>query len=73
MNDARWQYDSVTQISIGDNIYYRDNWYQVLINYISGETDKTGYTPLFNRTILIDDDGNRVTCHNYKQLRYVKW
>jgi hypothetical protein len=73
MNDARWQYDSVTQISIGDNIYYRDNWYQVLINYISGETDKTGYTPLLNRTILIDDDGNRVTCHNYKQLRYVKW
>ena len=46
MNDARWQYDSVTQISIGDNIYYRDNWYQVLINYISGETDKTGYTPV---------------------------
>jgi len=45
----------------------------VLINYISGETDKTGYTPLLNRTILIDDDGNRVTCHNYKQLRYVKW
>lgn len=71
MNDARWQYDSVTQISIGDNIYYRDNWYQVLINYISGETDKTGYTPLFNRTILIDETGQRVTVHNYKQLRRV--
>ena len=66
-------YENVRDIFISDNVTYKNKWYQVLINYISGETDKTGYTPLYNRTILIDDDGNRVTCQNYKQLRYVKW
>ena len=28
--------------------------YQVLINYIKGETDAKNYTPKSNRTILID-------------------
>ena len=42
--------------------------YQVLINYIKGETDAKNYTPKNNRTILIDNNGNRITCHNYKEL-----
>ena len=32
----------------------------VLINYIKGETDAKNYTLKNNRTILIDDNGNRI-------------
>ena len=63
------QYHTVKHIGVSDTVEYQNSIYQVLINYISGETDKTGYTPLFNRTILIDETGKRVKCHNYKQLR----
>ena len=63
------QYHTVNQIGVGDNVEYQKSLWQVIINYISGETDKTGYTPLFNRTILINETGKRVNCHNYKQLR----
>ena len=63
------RYKKPEYIGVGDNVRFKNSDYQVLINYISGETDKTGYTPLFNRTILIDETGKRVTCHNYKQLR----
>ena len=42
--------------------------YKVLINYIKGETDAKGFTPKNNRTILIDDDGNRTTVYDYKKL-----
>ncbi len=63
------QYSTVKHIGLGDSVTYRNNHYLVLINYISGETDKTGYTPLYNRTILISETGQRVTCHNYKELR----
>ena len=47
---------------------YNNKNYQVLINYIKGETDAKNYTPKNNRTILIDDNGNRITCHNFEQL-----
>ena len=40
----------------------------VLTNYIKGETDAKGYTPKSNRTILIDDNDNRIVCDDYKQL-----
>jgi hypothetical protein len=63
------QYHTVNHIGVSDTVEYKNSIWQVLINYISGETDKTGYTPLLNRTILIDETGKRVTCHNYKQLR----
>ena len=63
------QYNTVKQIGLGDVVEYQNSIWHVLINYISGETDKTGYTPLFNRTILISETGQRITCHNYKQLR----
>ena len=62
-------YDSPYEIGIGDNVNYNFVNYQVLINYIKGETDAKGYTPQSNRTILIDDNGQRITVHNYKQLR----
>ena len=41
------QYHTVNQIGVGDNVEYQKSFWQVIINYISGETDKTGYTPLF--------------------------
>ena len=62
-------YDSPYEIGIGDNVNYNFVNYQVLINYIKGETDAKGYTPKSNRTILIDNNGQRITVHNYKQLR----
>ena len=61
-------YTSPYEIGIGDNVNYNFMNYQVLINYIKGETDAKGYTPKLNRTILIDDNDNRVICDDYKQL-----
>ena len=60
-------------IGIGDVVIMTDKdgyktEHLVLINYIKGETDAKGYTPKSNRTILIDDNGNRVICDDYKQL-----
>ena len=62
------RYINPNVIGVGDNVKYRNNQYQVLINYIKGETDAKNYTPKSNRTILIDDNDNRITCHNYKEL-----
>ena len=61
-------YTSPYEIGIGDNVNYNFMNYQVLINYIKGETDAKGYTPESNRTILIDDNDNRIICDDYKQL-----
>ena len=61
-------YKSPNVIGIGDNVNYNFMNYQVLINYIKGETDAKGYTPKSNRTILIDDNDNRIVCDDYKQL-----
>ena len=61
-------YKSPNVIGIGDNVRYKNKSYQVLINYIKGETDAKGYTPKSNRTILIDDNDNRIVCDDYKQL-----
>ena len=65
------KYNSPYEIGLGDNVRYKDKDYLVLINYIKGETDAKNYTPKSNRTILIDDNGNRITCHNYKELEIV--
>tara|TARA_B100000900_G_scaffold271706_1_gene232068 strand:- start:399 stop:602 length:204 start_codon:yes stop_codon:yes gene_type:complete len=62
------RYKSPNVIGLGDSVRYEGNDYLVLINYIKGETDAKNYTPKSNRTILIDDNGNRITCHNYKKL-----
>ena len=62
------KYNSPYEIGLGENVKYQGKNYLVLINYIKGETDAKNYTPKSNRTILIDDNGNRITCHNYKKL-----
>ena len=63
------QYHTVKHIGVSDTVEYQNSIWQVFINYIKGETDKTGYTPKANRTILINETGQQVTCHNYKLLR----
>ena len=62
-------YASPYQIGIGDNVNYNFMNYQVLINYIKGETDAKGYTSKSNRTILIDDNDNRIVCDDFTKLR----
>ena len=61
-------YASPYQIGLGDSVNYNFKNYLVLTNYIKGETDAKGYTPKSNRTILIDDNDNRIVCDDYKQL-----
>ena len=61
-------YTSPYEIGLGDSVNYNFKNYLVLINYIKGETDAKGYTPKSNRTILIDDNDNRIVCDDYKQL-----
>ena len=63
------RYISPNVIGIGDNVRYKNKTYQVLINYIKGETDAKGYTPKSNRTILIDDNDNRIICDDFTKLR----
>ena len=62
-------YTSPYEIGIGDNVNYNFMNYQVLINYIKGETDAKGYTPKSNRTILINDDDERVIVDDFTKLR----
>ena len=64
-------YKSPNVIGIGDNVRYKNKSYQVLINYIKGETDAKGYTPQRNRTILIDNYGKRTTVYDYSQMEVV--
>ena len=45
--------------------------YDVLVNYIVGETDATGYTPKVNRTILIDNNNRKVVVNDYKLLEII--
>ena len=61
-------YATPYDIGIGDNVTYKGKDYLVFINYIKGETDAKNYTPKNNRTILIDENSNRVVCHDYKKL-----
>ena len=62
-------YKSPNVIGLGDNVRYKNKSYLVLINYIKGETDAKGYTPKSNRTILIDDNDNRIICNDFTKLR----
>ena len=63
------RYKSPKFIGLGDSVNYNFKNYLVLINYIKGETDAKGYTPKSNRTILIDDDDNRIVCDDFTKLR----
>ena len=65
------RYINPTVIGVADNVRYKGKDYQVLINYIKGETDAKNYTPKSNRTILIDKNSNRVVCDNYKLLEII--
>ena len=65
-------YNSPYEIGLGDSVNYNFKNYLVLINYIKGETDVKGYTPKSNRTILIDDDDNRIVCDDFTKLRINK-
>ena len=62
-------YNSPYEIGLGDSVNYNFKNYLVLINYIKGETDAKGYTPKSNRTILIDNDDNRIVCDDFTKLR----
>ena len=67
------KYNSPYEIGLGDVVIMTDDTgykteHLVLTNYIKGETDAKGYTPKSNRTILIDDNDNRIVCDDYKQL-----
>ena len=65
------RYISPEVIGIGDNVRYKNKNYQVLINYIEGQTDAQNYTPKSNRTILIDNNDNRVVCNDYTLLEII--
>ena len=68
------KYKSPYEISVGDVVSMEDDTgyvteHLVLTNYIKGETDAKGYTPESNRTILIDDNDNRIICDDFTKLR----
>ena len=68
------KYNSVNEISVGDVVGMKDDTgylteHLVITNYIKGETDAKGYTPESNRTILIDDNDNRIICNDFTKLR----
>ena len=62
------KYNSVNEIGLGESVLYEGKEYLVLINYIKGETDKQGYTPKTNRTILIDDGNRKTVVNDYHKL-----
>ena len=62
------KYNSPKEICVGDVVVYEGRSYLVLVNYIKGETDKQGYTPKTNRTILIDDGDRKTVVNDYREL-----
>jgi len=58
-------------IGVSDNVRYKGQDYQVLINYIKGDKDRKGFIPTENFTVLINDRGKRVYCHNFKDLEII--
>ena len=66
------KYATPYDIGIGDNVTYKGNDYDVLINYIKGETDAKGFTPLNNHTILVNNKVGRITCLDYTQLEVIE-
>ena len=62
------KYNSPYEIGLGESVLYEGKEYLVLINYIKGETDAKGFTPLSNMTILIDNYGKRTAVPDYRKL-----
>ena len=70
------KYNSPKEIGVGDIVIMTDDTgykteHLVLVNYIIGETDKTGYTPQKNRTILIDNYGKKTVVNDYRTMEFV--
>ena len=65
------RYISPKFIGVSDNVRYKGKEYQVLINYIKGDKDRKGFIPTENFTILINESGKRVTCHNFQDLEII--
>ena len=65
-------YSTPYDIGLGDLVLFKGIIYYVLINYIKGQIDAKGYIPASNRTILINNDNERIMCHNYKELRLIE-
>ena len=61
-------YSSPYDIGIADDVVYQGKQYMVYLNYIKGETDAKGFTPLNNHTILVNNKVGRITCLDYTQL-----
>lgn len=71
------RYNSPKEIGVGDVIIMTDDTgyktdHLVLVNYIIGETDKTGYTPQKNQTILIDNYGKKTVVNDYRTMEVVE-
>ena len=62
------RYKKPEYIGVGDNVRFKKNDYQVLINYIKGDQDRKGFIPTENFTILINEKGRRVTSVSYTHL-----
>ena len=65
------RYKKPEYIGVGDNVLFKNKEYQVLINYIKGDQDRKGFIPTENFTILINDRGKRVYCHNFRDLEII--
>ena len=65
------RYISPKFIGVSDNVRYKGQDYQVLINYIKGDQDRKGFIPTENFTVRINDRGKRVYCHNFKDLEII--
>ena len=65
------RYISPKFIGVSDNVRYKGQDYQVLINYIKGDKDRKGFIPTENFTVLINDRGKRVYCQNFKDLEII--
>ena len=65
------RYKKPEYIGVGEKVRFKKNDYQVLINYIKGDQDRKGFIPTENFTILINEKGRRVTCHDFKELEII--
>ena len=70
------KYNSPYEISVGDVVSMKDDTgyvteHLVLTNYIKGETDAKGFTPLSNMTIVIAPDGKKTAVHDYRELNVI--
>ena len=66
------KYNNEREIGIGDKVSYNNKVYTVLINYIKDDTDRKGFTPTENWTVLIDDNGDRETVYNHNELTLIQ-